>query len=173
MNKNQVYLKKQHYIYSLKNKKKITTNFLKETLYLKFRKLIKEKKNNVQKIFHKLKKINAYRIFIVKYLTTFNNSHISIHTPDNTMLYTLSSGVAGFKRLQKSTKFATFKTTLQIVKKLKKTYKVKYIKVYIKGLGRYKKTIFNVLKQNFKIVYVVDNNKYKHNGCKLKKKARK
>jgi len=129
-------------------------------------KLEKKKSDNIKK----LKKITASKIFKIKYLCTYNNTHISIHTHNNIMLKSLSVGAAGFSNLEKTTRYATFKTTIKILKFLKKKH-VKYINLYPKGLGFYKKLIYNILNNNFFIVNLIDSTKYKHNGCKLKKKS--
>jgi ribosomal protein S11 len=163
------------------NKKKKTKIIMYNKNTINFKKIklqqlhILKKKINKQEIFvtHRiLQKLTAYRIFIIKYFCTFNNTHISIHTPEDRLISSTSVGAEGYKRLQKSTKFATFKTSIVMIKKLKK-FRVKYVKIYVKGLGYFKKTVYRILQRNFKIVYTLDVNKYAHNGCKLRKKARK
>ena len=150
----------------------LTKNLTKKTfkkLKQKFLKKLKKKEFNTIK---KLKKITASKVFKIKYLCTYNNTHISVHTYNNTMIKSLSVGAAGFSNLEKTTRYATFKTTIKILKFLKRKH-IKYINVYPKGLGFYKKLIYNILNSNFYVVNLIDSTKYKHNGCKLKKKARK
>lgn len=128
---------------------------------------------NIQKATKIREKIYYKNIYQISVLNTSNNTHITLmQYKTKYVIAKASSGSTGYKRLEKSTKFAAYKTALKIVKKAKKRG-ILYAIIKIKGQGRSFKTIRNLLNKNFKTIYLLDNNKYAHNGCKLRKKARK
>lgn len=129
--------------------------------------------NNILKQIKIREKIYYKQIYQISVLNTLNNTHITLLQYKNKYVITkASSGSTGYKRLEKSTKFAAYKTALKVIKKAKKRGII-YAIIKLKGQGRSFKTIRNILNKNFKTIYLIDNNKYAHNGCKLRKKPRK
>jgi len=163
MEKNQTSLKnKLKYLYNLKHK-----NIVK--------KMIKIKKKNskyIEKILlKKVEKLYYKPIYQVNVLATHNNTHVSImNYKTHYVLAKASAGSTGFKRLTKSTPYAAYRTTLKVIKKARKKGVVNTV-IKIKGVSRSKKRILRVLKKNFRVLFLIDNNNYSHNGCKLKKKT--
>jgi ribosomal protein S11 len=125
-------------------------------------------------IFSKLlEKIYYKYIYQLSILNTENNTHVSLMKIKNShVIAKTSAGASGYKRLEKSTRYATYKTTLRIIKIAKKQGVI-YTIVKLKGFGKHYKTLKSLLNKNFKIIYLLDNNKYSHNGCKIRKKPRK
>lgn len=134
------------------------------------RKHIRKKLKFFSKI---LEKIYYKYIYQISILNTENNTHVSLMKIKNSyVIAKTSAGASGYKRLEKSTRYATYKTTLRIIKIAKKQGVV-YTVIKLKGFGKHYKTLKNLLNKNFKIIYLLDDNKYSHNGCKIRKKPRK
>lgn len=139
----------------------------------KMKTIINKLNINIQKQIKIREKIYYKNIYQISVLNTSNNTHVNLMQYKNKyVIAKASAGSTGYKRLEKSTKFAAYKTTLKIIKKAKKKGII-YAIIKIKGYGRSFKTIKNILNKNFKTIYMIDNNKYPHNGCKLRKKPRK
>jgi len=138
----------------------------KETLEI----LIETLKDSV--LIKNLRHVANSNVFNVRFLCTLNNTHISVQTPENSMIASVTVTSSGFKRLERTARYPNFKTIIRIVKLLKKK-RVRHLNIYSRGPGFYKRMFTNILKANFIVLKCINTTKYAHNGCKLRKQVRK
>ena len=89
------------------------------------------------------------------------------------MLASSSSGVAGFKGTKKGTPFAAQLAGEISAKKVKETYGMERVHVFVKGPGSGRETAIRSLQSNgLDVESIKDITPYPHNGCRPRKKRR-
>ena len=105
-------------------------------------------------------------------MATYNNTIISFTDENGNLLHQGSAGRFGFKGPKKATPYAAgviVKETAEIVK----TYGLKDIAVYIKGIGSGRDGALRALNAaGFNITTIKDLTPIPHNGCRPKKPRR-
>ena len=117
----------------------------------------------------KKKSVTKGRAYV---MATYNNTIISFTDENGNLLLQGSAGQFGFKGPKKATPYAAgviVKETAEIVK----TYGLKDIAVYIKGIGSGRDGALRALNAaGFNITTIKDLTPIPHNGCRPKKPRR-
>ena len=129
---------------------------------------IDDKKKKVKKK-GKKKIVTKGRAYI---MATYNNTIVSFTDENGNLLYQSSAGRHGFKGPKKATPYAAgiiVKESSDIVK----TYGLKDIDVFIKGIGSGRDGALRGLNAaGFNIISIKDKTPIPHNGCRPKKPRR-
>lgn len=103
---------------------------------------------------------------------SFNNTIITITTPNGEVIAWASAGMCGFKGARKGTPFAA-KTAAEIAAKQSIDRGIKEIKVLVKGPGAGRETAIRGLQETGLIIKLIrDITPIPHNGCRPPKKRR-
>lgn len=103
---------------------------------------------------------------------SFNNTIITITTPNGEVIAWASGGMCGFKGARKGTPFAA-KTAAEIAAKQSIDRGIKEIKVLVKGPGAGRETAIRGLQETGLIIKLIrDITPIPHNGCRPPKKRR-
>ncbi len=107
------------------------------------------------------------------YITAgFNNTIISITDPLGNVLFTSSSGGAGFKGSRKSTPYAATKAAESVAKKANDAG-MKEVSVFVKGPGLGRISSIKALKSaGLNVTAIADVTPIPHNGCRPPKRRR-
>jgi small subunit ribosomal protein S11 len=107
------------------------------------------------------------------YITAgFNNTIVSITDPEGNVLYTGSSGAAGFKGSRKSTPYAATKAT-EVVAKKAADAGLREVAVFVKGPGLGRISSIKALKgAGLNVTAISDVTPIPHNGCRPAKRRR-
>jgi len=109
---------------------------------------------------------------IAKINSTFNNTIISITTPDGDVISWASGGQVGMKGARKSTPFAS-QMAAEKAGKAAFDAGVKKVEVYVKGPGEGREPAIRALQAvGFEIVLIKDVTPIPHNGCRPPKRRR-
>ncbi len=122
---------------------------------------IKKKKNK--------KNIFTGRIYIK---ASYNNTIITITDLIGNVLSWRSSGCEGFKGTKKSTPYAAQISAKSLSKKIRNTYNIFSVEIYIKGPGPGRESAIRSLSNFFRIIYIADITSIPHNGCRPPKERR-
>lgn len=109
---------------------------------------------------------------VLRILTTFNNTILTLtDLQGNTVAWT-SSGSAGFKGTRKGTPYAAQQAANHLVAKAKKLG-IKQIDVKIKGAGQGKEPVIRAFNnEDIKVLSIEDLTPLPHNGCRAPKKRK-
>nr|YP_010041741.1 ribosomal protein S11 [Cyanophora sudae]QPB15063.1 ribosomal protein S11 [Cyanophora sudae] len=148
-------------------------------MQLKQKKFIKEQyynfitKYNYAKIKKKKIKNNVKTLGKLYINIKFNNVFFTLTDKKNKVLFSVSAGLAGFKKAKRSSLYAVEITTEYLIKKLKYN-NLNKIYLYIKGVNRKKrKTCIKLLKKaKFRILKIKDITPVAHGNCRQKKSRR-
>lgn len=107
------------------------------------------------------------------YITAgFNNTLVTITDASGNVLFSSSSGMAGFKGSRKSTPYAATKATETVAKKASEAG-LKEVSVFVKGPGLGRISSIKALKSaGLNVTALTDTTETPHNGCRPKKKRR-
>lgn len=104
--------------------------------------------------------------------STFNNTLVSITTPEGDVLLRSSSGKMGFKGARKGTPFAATQVGLTLAKDLA-PFGVRTIEVNLQGPGSGRDSVVRAFQSSGMTVSVLrDVTPLPHNGCRPPKKRR-
>ena len=104
--------------------------------------------------------------------STFNNTLVSITTPDGDVLLTGSSGKLGFKGARKGTPFAATQVGSNLAKDMQ-AMGIKDVEVNLQGLGSGRDSVVRALQASgLHITTLRDVTPLPHNGCRPAKKRR-
>lgn len=104
--------------------------------------------------------------------STFNNTIVSITTPDGEVLSWCSTGVVGFKGTKKGTPFAAQQAAENAAIKAKEVG-VQWIDVMVKGPGPGRETAIRALQSaGLEVKMIKDVTPIPHNGCRPQKRRR-
>lgn len=104
--------------------------------------------------------------------STFNNTIVSITTPDGNVLLRGSSGQLGFKGARKGTPFAATQIANNLAKELQ-TMGARLVEINLKGPGSGRDSVVRALQSSGLTVTVLrDVTPLPHNGCRPPKKRR-
>ena len=103
---------------------------------------------------------------------SFNNTIITITDLLGNVICWSNAGLQGFKGSRKSTPYAAQLTGNDVLKKAS-NFNVKSLDIHVKGIGSGRENALKSLAgSGLKIVYVKDETKVPHNGCRPPKKRR-
>ncbi len=109
---------------------------------------------------------------IVHVRSTFNNTLVTITTPDGDVLLSGSAGKMGFKGSRKSTPFAASQIATTLAKDMK-TMGIKTVEINLRGPGSGRDSVVRSLQTaGFGINVLRDVTPLPHNGCRPPKKRR-
>ena len=104
--------------------------------------------------------------------STFNNTLVSITSPDGDVLLTGSAGKLGFKGARKGTPFADTQVGTTLAKDMQ-LMGVKDVEVNLRGPGSARDSVVRALQASgFNITVLRDVTPLPHNGCRPPKKRR-
>ncbi len=105
--------------------------------------------------------------------STFNNTIITVTTPQGEVLCWSSGGEVGFKGTKKGTPFAAQKVAESISKKAKEEFQVERITVVVKGPGSGRETAIRSLQASgLRVISIKEATPIPHNGCRPPKKRK-
>lgn len=127
----------------------------------------------MQKPITKKKKVDQLESSGRVYITaTFNNTLVTITNTKGAVLYSSSSGAAGFKGARKATPFAAISATSAIAKKAA-IDGLKEVEVFVKGPGSGRDAAVRALKNTgLRIKSIADLTPIPHNGPRPRKRRR-
>lgn len=109
---------------------------------------------------------------IVHVQSTFNNTVVSITTPDGEVLLRSSGGKLGFKGSRKGTPFAASQIASTLAKDMDQ-FGIKSLEVNMKGAGSGRDSVVRAFQgAGFMITTLRDVTPLPHNGCRPPKKRR-
>lgn len=109
---------------------------------------------------------------VVHVRSTFNNTLVTITTPEGDVLLSGSAGALGFKGSRKGTPFAASQIASNLVKDMK-GMGIKNLEVNLQGPGSGRDSIVRSLQSaGFMINLLRDVTPLPHNGCRAPKKRR-
>nr|YP_009104811.1 ribosomal protein S11 [Symbiochloris handae]AIT93362.1 ribosomal protein S11 [Symbiochloris handae] len=109
---------------------------------------------------------------VVHIQTTFNNTIVTITTPEGEVVSWSSSGVCGFKGSRKGTPFAA-KAAATMAAKQSMIQGMKQATVMVKGAGRGRKNAIRGLQEaGLRVTLIRDITPLPHNGCRPPNKRR-
>lgn len=109
---------------------------------------------------------------VVHVQSTFNNTLVSITTPDGDVLLTGSAGKLGFKGARKGTPFAASQVAGNLAKEMN-TLGIKTVEVNLRGPGSGRDSVVRALQSaGLNISVLRDVTPLPHNGCRPPKKRR-
>lgn len=115
------------------------------------------------------KKTTEGKIYIS---SSYNNTMISLTSPDGDVLTWISAGSLGFKGSKKSTPFAASKVGRVIAERAQKLG-VRRVKILVKGIGSGRESAIRSLAgENLEIISIKDVTPIPHNGCRPPKPRR-
>lgn len=104
--------------------------------------------------------------------STFNNTMVTITTPDGDVLMSGSSGKLGFKGSRKGTPFAASQIASTLAKDMK-IIGIKNLEVNLQGPGSGRDSVVRAFQgAGFNINFLRDVTPLPHNGCRPPKKRR-
>lgn len=122
--------------------------------------MAKKKSKKKRKKQRNVRKGNAY------VRATYNNTMVTITDLNGNTLAWSSAGSCGFRGPKKATPYAASKIVENVSKKLR-SYGVKELNVYVKGVGSGRDSAIRALdSNNFKINSISDVTPTPHNGCR-------
>lgn len=104
--------------------------------------------------------------------STFNNTIVSVTTPDGDVLFRSSAGRLGFKGARKSTPFAASQIATTLAKEMS-DYGIKVVEINLQGPGSGRDSVVRSFQAaGFKITTLRDVTPLPHNGVRPPKKRR-
>lgn len=104
--------------------------------------------------------------------STFNNTIITITSPDGEVLSWCSTGVVGFKGSKKGTPFAAQQAAENAALKAKE-FGVEWVNVFVKGPGPGRETAIRAIQSaGLEVRMIKDVTPIPHNGCRPPKRRR-
>ena len=135
---------------------------MKEKLFV-LKPLRKERKIIIRHKAHALVHINS----------TLTNTFITITNKKGDVKFRTTAGACGFKASRRSTKHAALIAGILIGRKAKRKG-IRYVVVYVKGLGRGKQSsVKGLYKSGLRPTFLYDMTPIPFNGCQLRKPKRK
>ncbi len=126
--------------------------------------MLKNKNKKIERV------VQQGRVYVT---ATFNNTLITVTDVEGKVLFTISSGMYGFKGTRKATPYAATITVENALKKAVDEYKLKSADVYIKGIGPGRDAALRVLRSlDLDINKLVDITPIPHNGVRPPKVRR-
>lgn len=126
--------------------------------------MLKNKNKKIERV------VQQGRVYVT---ATFNNTLITVTDVEGKVLFTISSGMYGFKGTRKATPYAATITVENALKKAVDEYKLKSADVYIKGIGPGRDAALRVLRSSdLDINKLVDITPIPHNGVRPPKVRR-
>jgi len=121
----------------------------------------------------KTKKIKRQLDLVVAHVkSTFNNTMVSVTTPDGDVLLTGSAGRLGFKGARKGTPFAATQIGSNLAKEMV-TLGVKNVEVNLQGPGSGRDSVVRAFQASgINVCMLRDVTPLPHNGCRSPKKRR-
>lgn len=109
---------------------------------------------------------------VVNVKSTFNNTLVSVTTPEGNVLLRSSSGKMGFKGARKGTPFAATQIGLTLAKDMTQ-FGIRTLEVNLQGPGSGRDSVVRALQSSgFTISLLRDVTPLPHNGCRAPKKRR-
>jgi len=109
---------------------------------------------------------------VVHVKSTFNNTLVSVTTPEGNVLLRSSSGKMGFKGARKGTPFAATQIGLTLAKDMTQ-FGIRTLEVNLQGPGSGRDSVVRALQSSgFTISLLRDVTPLPHNGCRPPKKRR-
>lgn len=109
---------------------------------------------------------------LVNVKSTFNNTLVSVTTPEGDVLLRSSSGKMGFKGARKGTPFAATQIGLTLAKDMAQ-FGIRTLEVNLQGPGSGRDSVVRALQSSgFAISLLRDVTPLPHNGCRPPKKRR-
>ncbi|MBI2464085.1 30S ribosomal protein S11 [Candidatus Peregrinibacteria bacterium] len=103
---------------------------------------------------------------------SYNNTIVTITSPDGNVLAWSSSGSSGFKGTRKATPYAAQVAAENAVNKAK-IYGIEKVDVYVKGIGSGREQALRGLHSaGLQVERITDTTTIPHNGCRPKKQRR-
>lgn len=119
------------------------------------------------------KKIQKVSHAIVYIHSTFNNTILTVTTPEGQVLAWASSGTAGFKGTKKGTPFAAQQAADMLARRMLNDFSIKTISIKTRGPGSGRDAAIKTLQATgLKVVDLQDVTPIPHNGCRPKKAKR-
>jgi len=105
--------------------------------------------------------------------SSFNNTLVTITTPEGDVLMRDSSGALGFKGSRKGTPFAATQIGASLAKKMHSYGGIKELEINASGPGAGRDSVMRgLMAGGFRISVIRDVTKVPHNGCRQPKKRR-
>jgi small subunit ribosomal protein S11 len=118
----------------------------------------------------KVRRITSRGVAHVK--ASFNNTHVTITTPNGEVVATGSAGCVGFKGTRKSTPFAAQRAGERAAAGAMRLG-VKEVEVRVRGAGSGRESAVRALSNTgLKVLTIEDVTPLPHNGCRARKKRR-
>lgn len=109
---------------------------------------------------------------IVHVRSTFNNTQVTVTTPEGDVLMGSTAGKQGFKGSRKGTPFAASQIAASLARDMK-TMGIKNIEINLRGPGSGRDSVVRSLQSaGFSINTLRDVTPLPHNGCRAPKKRR-
>lgn len=110
---------------------------------------------------------------VVHVKSTFNNTLVTITTPEGDVLLRSSAGKLGFKGSRKATPFAASQVAAVLAKDLMAQYGTRSVDVYLQGAGAGRDPVVRgVQASGLHVSTISDVTPIPHNGCRAPKKRR-
>ncbi len=110
---------------------------------------------------------------VVHVKSSFNNTLVTVTTPEGDVLLRGSAGRLGFKGSRKGTPFAASQITNNLAKDMISVYGIKRVEVNLRGPGSGRDSVIRALQASGLNVSVLrDVTPLPHNGCRPPKKRR-
>lgn len=121
-----------------------------------------------------IKKKGFIVFYSIYFLFSATNTFLYVLNAKGLPIFSITSGLLGFKGKSKKSRFQILKLFLRELEKLKiRTLKTKPVAVILKNTGTHKKFIVKNLKKKFVVKFVKNYQSHSYNGCRSKKKVRK
>jgi small subunit ribosomal protein S11 len=109
---------------------------------------------------------------VVHVRSTFNNTQVTVTTPDGDVMMGSSAGKLGFKGSRKGTPFAASQVASTLARDMK-TAGIKTVEINLQGPGSGRDSVVRSLQSaGFMINVLRDVTPLPHNGCRAPKKRR-
>lgn len=129
---------------------------------------------NTKKVNNKVSKVQKNEKLGKVYISaSFNNTLVTITSPNGETLAWGSSGASGFKGTRRATPYAATSATEKVVTKAKNDFGMEEVEVYVKGPGAGRDAALRAIRATgVKINLIADVTPVPHNGPRPKKKRR-
>lgn len=109
---------------------------------------------------------------IVHVKATFNNTHVTITTPNGETISWGAAGTVGFKGTRKSTPYAAQRASEQAATAAMR-HGLREVQVLVKGVGSGRESAVRALANaGLRVVSIQDVTPLPHNGCRARKRRR-
>lgn len=116
------------------------------------------------------KQIESAKVYIS---ASFNNTLVTVTSPNGETIAWGSSGASGFKGTRRATPYAATTAVEKAITKAKNDYGVKEVEIYVKGPGAGRDAALRAIRAaGVEISLIADITPVPHNGPRPKKKRR-